>query len=113
MKKDCSNILVYKEEMIRMCAYFDDNCSDCKLSCDDCNDIMQVTPEYIEAVQKWSDEHPIKTRQSELLELFPNMEYEECLDYCPSEFEPSIVCNNEMSCVECKKEFWLKEVELV
>lgn len=110
MKKDCSNILVYKEEMNRMCQYLD-SCRDCGLDDDTCNDIDELSPEHIEIVQKWSDEHPVKTRQSELLELLPNMEYEECLDYCPSEFEPSIVCNNEMSCVECKKEFWLQEVE--
>ena len=110
MKKDCSNILVYKEEMNRMGQYLD-SCRDCVLDDDTCNDIDELSPEHIEIVQKWSDEHPVKTRQSELLKLFPNLRYEDYIGYCPIDFDSTFECIAYTDCDDCQKKFWLKEVE--
>lgn len=111
MKKDCSNILVYKRERIRMCRSLDP-CDDCDLDEDTCREIDDITPEHIEIVQKWSDEHPVKTRQSEFLKSFPKAKLlpEGCIDICPQRVETSFLCGDKV-CSECQQEFWLQEVE--
>lgn len=109
MKKDCSNILVYKEEMNRMCAYFDDGCIGCELNASDCNNVMKITPEYIEAVQKWSDEHPQKTLLIDLLEKYPSVVINNngAPEVCVSRLYPylGVECNG--LCNEC----WNKPLE--
>lgn len=96
------------------------NCNSCKLyhtqvSC--C-----ITPQYekIEAceeaiaiVEQWAKEHPVKTRQSEFLKLFPNAQTDSgCLNACPMDvFGNTGIDCNKRTCFECKKEFWLQEVE--
>lgn len=116
MKKDCSNILVYKEEMNRMCQYLD-SCRDCVLDDDTCNDIDELSPEHIEIVQKWSDEHPVKTRQSELLKIFPEIDINpsSILNIRPCDIVGRLkcTCDDYENCTECKREFWSQEVELV
>ena len=67
------------------------------------------------AVEQWAKEHPVKTRQSELLKLFPETEMiDDYVCICPSRFvegyrEPGQNCH--MDCEKCKRDFWLKEIE--
>ena len=73
---------------------------------------------YVEIVEKWSNEHPVKTRQSELLKMFPNAAtfrygtYSIC-DICPTKLDATIECEGfaKGSCYECKRKYWLTEVE--
>lgn len=54
----------------RMCAETD--CKDCLLD-QKCRPSANVEPEeVVKLVEEWAKEHPIKTRQSELLKLLPN-----------------------------------------
>lgn len=76
MKIDCSNILNFKKEYKRMCKTFDD-CKGCPFDNDD--DIVceyrsfeDITQDHVNAVQKWSDEHPQKTILEDFLEKYPN-----------------------------------------
>lgn len=64
-------------------------------------------------VEKWAAEHPIKTRQSEFLKMFPNAQTDSgCLNACPMDvFGNTGIDCNKRTCFECKKEFWLAEVE--
>lgn len=74
--------------------------------------------QQIEIVDKWSKEHPRKTRQSVFLEQWPNAKIRKdgILDIFPC-----VVCttkrkNNNcesvaFSCVNCSREFWMQEVE--
>lgn len=114
MKKDCSNILVYVEEMNRMCRYLN-GCNECKFNADTCEEISSITPEHIKIVQKWSDEHPIKTRQSELLKIFPEIDINpsSILNIRPCDIVGRLKCkcNDYKDCTECEREFWLQEVE--
>lgn len=110
MKKDCSNILVYVEERNRMCKT-QDGCKECELRDMFCSGLFEITSENIEIVQKWSDEHPAKTRQSELLKLFPNLRYEDYIGFCPTDFDSTMACVQYKDCDACQKEFWLQEVE--
>lgn len=69
--------------------------------------------EAVEIAEKWAAEHPAKTRQSEFLKLFPNAQTDSgCLNACPMDVfgNTGIDCNKRI-CFECKKAFWMQEVE--
>lgn len=108
----------------RMCRKHTD-CEDCIL-CDFCErnyseqDAYQVAEQAVANVEQWAKEHSIKTRQSELLKLFPNasMLDDGCLNICPNQFvseyrdkETGGCYNLNMDCRKCKRDFWLKEIE--
>ena len=71
--------------------------------------------EAVAIVEKWAAEHPVKTRQSEFLKLFPGVDVDET-DDCLT-LNPCIIyekmrkeCNG-VKCSDCRREFWLAEVE--
>lgn len=72
----------------------------------------------IAMVEKWSAEHPRKTRQSVFLEQHPNATLDEngilrilpC--YIDKNFEHSTHgCSIFVSCTACTRDYWSKEVE--
>ena len=67
----------------------------------------------VATVEQWAKEHPVKTRQSEFLKLFPNAQTDSgCLNACPMDvFGNTGIDCNKRTCFECKKAFWLAEVE--
>lgn len=68
----------------------------------------------VKFVERWTAAHPAKTRQSEFLKHYPNARFfSGCLNACPMDIfgDMGINCNKQ-TCYECKKEFWLTEVEL-
>lgn len=69
--------------------------------------------EAVAIVEQWAAEHPTKTRQSEFLKLFPNAQTDSgCLNACPMDVFGNMGINcNKQTCYECKKKFWLTEVE--
>lgn len=69
--------------------------------------------EAVEIAEKWAKEHPAKTRQSEFLKHYPNAKISlGCLNACPMDvFGDTEASCNRQSCYECKKAFWLAEVE--
>ena len=80
----------------------------------------QVAEQAVANILKWAKEHPVKTRQNELLKLFPeaSMLHDEYLNICPAQL--SSECRDKktggcydpgMDCAECKRDFWLKEIE--
>lgn len=69
----------------------------------------------IDIVIKWAKDHPVKTRQSELLKLFPNSKIDSgAIIFCPRNFLPEVernaYCEKHESCKECRKDYWLTEV---
>lgn len=91
-----------------------------------CFKLEETDTEIVEQVEQWSKEHPVKTRQSEFLKMYPNAQKASngVLDICPRKFEPEKykgatpdkICINdnaddEYHCDECCRDFWLKEVE--
>lgn len=104
----------YVKQRERMCNYYGD-CGACPaqkiIGCATIAKISQMVP----IVEQWAKEHPVKTRQSELLKLFPETEMIDDYVYiCPSRFveeyrEVGQNCN--MDCEKCKRDFWLKEIE--
>ena len=70
----------------------------------------------IEIVDKWSKENPRKTRQSEFLKMFPEASLRDgkVVDICPLSLDRKYKTGDECSissCLECMKDFWLKEIE--
>lgn len=69
----------------------------------------------VEAAEQWAAEHPVKTRQSEFLKLFPGVDVYET-DGCLT-LNPCIIyekmrkeCAGKL-CSECRRAFWLAEVD--
>ena len=69
--------------------------------------------EAVAIVERWGAVHPIKTRQSEFLKHYPDAQIDSgCLNACPMDVFGNMGINcNKQTCYECKKKFWLTEVE--
>ena len=70
--------------------------------------------EAVAIMEQWAAEHPAKTRQSEFLKHYPGARIlaHGCLNACPMNvFSDTGINCNEQPCFECKKAFWLAEVE--
>lgn len=116
------DVVDFLKEFNCMCkAYNNDGCKECpayKYRCGEEFDGQEEDGVYI--VEQWAKEHPVKTRQSELLKLFPEASilYDEYLNICPAQI--SSECRDKetggcydlnMDCCKCKRDFWLKEIE--
>ena len=69
----------------------------------------------VKAAEQWAAAHPVKTRQSEFLKLFPGADIgkmDGCLTLNPCHFYQKMQeeCSGR-SCSDCRREFWLAEVE--
>ena len=101
-------------EVKRMCSKHR-SCVGCLLENYSCNFRKIENPEeLITIVEKWSKEHPLKTRQSEFLKMFPNADIADGhLLICPKDIDSTlkgrISCNE--SCNDCKKVYWNAEAE--
>ena len=107
----------FLKQFNRMCkTYNDDGCKECPAYRYRCGEEFDGQEEDgVSIVEQWAKEHPVKTRQSELLKMFPETEMiDDYICICPSRFvegyrEPAQNCN--MDCEKCKRDFWLKEIE--
>ena len=109
----------YLKERKRMCDSYNNMCDGCGFGdAPQCNHTEDDNPEKAVAiVEKWSAKHPIKTRQSEFLKMFPNAKLDdaECISIFPCNLyektKYSEMCDKYGNCNECRKEYWLAEVE--
>ena len=74
--------------------------------------------DVVKEVAEWSATHPRKTRQSVFLEQYPNarIDRQAVIYVCPADAYGDKVCpkNEEyfhMLCPDCRREFWMQEVE--
>lgn len=68
----------------------------------------------VSIVEQWAKEHPIKTRQSEFLKMFPNalIVNEDALGIYPCKIDGTIkddACSGD--CTRCRRDYWLQEVK--
>lgn len=81
-----------------------------------CGGKVKNNPEKsVSIIEKWSAEHPMKTRQSEFLKMFPMAEMnEDVVGILPCAIDNSVKiewCKKYKVCNKCRKEYWLTEVE--
>lgn len=80
-----------------------------------CTVWIETHPEEAVAIaEKWVAEHPVKTRQSEFLKHYPGARIlaHGRLNACPMNvFSDTGINCNAQPCFECKKAWWLAEVE--
>ena len=107
----------------RMCK--NSSCSKCSLKkfCEsDFYTQAKMIEDTVKTVEQWSKEHPVKTRQSELLKLFPDAEIRDgVLNVCPRKIDPEaythqrgyncIHIKDDVLCPDCMRDFWLQEVD--
>lgn len=110
----------YLKEYDRMCKSYGSTCKNCKIDklrngCEGCSSIVHAHPEKVVAiVEKWSDEHPVKTRQSEFFKMFPDLKFADgVIDICPCLIDTKIKdnCSRLSPCSNCRREYWLAEVD--
>lgn len=70
---------------------------------------------HVDRVIKWAKDHPVKTRQSEFLKMFPNAKtMGGVITICPNEIDSTYrnveYCDHSF-CEECGKKYWLEEVD--
>ena len=106
----------FLKEYDKMCGK--ETCSSCPLRDLEkggfCKDILRKYPEAsVRIIEKWSTEHPKKTKKSEFLKLFPNPRMKNgVVVICPQDVEKDFECDYKRKpCEECAKEYWLTEVE--
>lgn len=68
----------------------------------------------VKFVERWAAAHPAKTRQSEFLKHYPGarITIDGFLHACPMDVSSDTGINcSAQTCTECRKAFWLAEVE--
>ena len=113
----------FVKEYLRMCTKVDD-CEDCPVYKTDFCTVpakersQESAEEIVELVEEWSAAHPRKTRQSVFLEQYPNarIDSQAVIYVCPADAYGDKVCpkneeNAHMPCRDCRRNFWLQEVQ--
>lgn len=114
------------KERQRMCNYFSPSCEGCLIAemrpvvSECCLWTFDNSEEAVQLVEEWSAAHPRKTRQSVFLEQWPDAAIgrEELLMVCPKNLNVNFSCIDESTdtrsfkaCPNCRREFWMQEVE--
>lgn len=99
-------------------------CNNCPLyDIKDCNldDLVNNgnVEKAVEIVEKWSAEHPRKTRQSIFLQQYPEvpLTYDGVINIKPCQminhyaYEDGCDFDNHINCMKCKEKYWLKEIK--
>lgn len=115
----------FLQERARMCNSFQPDCEGCRVDeekpvMSECYRWMFENPERaVKIVEEWSAAHPRNTRQSVFLEQYPEAQIgvNGILDVCPApifhshRLEGGGCRNVHKKCVDCRREFWMQEVE--
>ncbi len=118
------DVFEFRKQRNRICV-FSGNCSVCPLlNFNYCNNALATADDddftrLVEIVESWAKEHPAPTRQSKFLQTWPNtyLDGNGIIDICPCIIDESHRNENggcampEINCLECKRNFWLKEVD--
>ena len=114
--------LEFLMERKRLCGSYR-GCVGCPFGAADCV-VRDMTSDHscmriVAAVEQWSKEHPRKTRQSVFLEQYPEAEIDAngavglCQMFTSAAHRDSDgECNlQDKMCRDCRREFWMQEVE--
>ena len=85
-----------------------------------CFKLEEKDTEIVEKVEQWAKEHPVKTRQDEFFNQWPDAEigYDGLPTVAPCQLNIELLqcdsqedCENRGVCAECRRDFWLKEIK--
>lgn len=111
--------VTYIKEKSRMTKKCNIDCYKCPLAYENngkdfsCTILEKCYPEkVVEIVENWSKEHPIRTRQSEFLKIYPNvMKDKNVIGICPLAVDTEFkYCEKYTNCAACKKKYWLEDI---
>ena len=99
--KDCKECPVYKNNTCCMIGFDDDS--------------IKSIEETVSKVEQWAKGHPVKTRKSEFLKMFPNANADIIeKTWCVAQFDKTRTCSKNSCggsyCKKCKNKFWNEEV---
>ncbi len=107
----------FLKEAIRMCKSYT-SCTGCVLEhkCPTTSMETEAPDKLVEIIEKWAKEHPKKTRQSEFLKMFPDVRRKDgVVDLHPCMIDTKNYPKDDYcatnSCNDCRKDYWLQEVE--
>lgn len=93
----------FMKEKDRLCGAY--VCDDCPLLAKGCDDSENIE-ELVEIVEKWSNEHPVKTRADVFREMFP---LADSIKLCPIDIQGKN-CEDywteKHDCDICKRKYW-------
>lgn len=102
----------------RMChTYRNTDCQKCPMWEERCSFSVMGDIELNKANEitlQWCEEHPVETRQSKMQKIIPNLVLNDngCLNICPNVIDGQYGANcTRLTCKECKKKYWLAEVD--
>lgn len=128
MKKIKTNEKATIYDYARLCRT-EETCENCPLCVKNnganlsCDYLLTKNPDKAnEIIRKWCDEHPGETRQDRFLKMFPSaMKDEDIINIDPCTVDKTLrlssYCsecakqNNVENCVECRKKYWIAEVD--
>lgn len=77
---------------------------------------IESVQKMVQIVEQWAKDHPVKTRQSEFLKIFPRAKvHDGVISLCPQFYCITLLgtdftgCNPN-DCAKCRREYWLTEV---
>ena len=110
----------FLNEGTRMCNSYE-ACVGCPMyPTDDCCMVKMNLKQMINIVEQWSKEHPVKTRQSEFLKMWPDAKISDdgLPAIAPCQLNVLFIhgkaqkdCEDRGVCGKCRCDFWLKEIE--
>lgn len=113
----------FVKERERMCKSFGTGCTGCPafnvygdgLCCTVSQESTLDATAQVLIVEKWAAKHPRKTRQNVFLEQWPNCMIDDdgAIGICPRNVDKNYICDLKRfsACTDCRREFWLQEVE--
>lgn len=113
------DVLDFFSEFRRMCKASSD-CTKCQYHGDMCDNAIELLEKTVAAVEKWSQEHPRKTRQDVLLSLFPTgrLDKSGVSTICPASVDVKLRGPDRTGCGDaykdcglCRRDFWMQEVD--
>lgn len=73
--------------------------------------LVESIEETVSKVEQWAKDHPVKTRQSEFLKMFPNADID-CILPCDLDknLKRGHCHDDDVGCFYCKQDYWNEEV---
>ena len=109
----------YVKQRNRMCYYYP-SCSVCPAGgLGECSKIHSIET-MVPIVEQWAKEHPVKTRQSEFLKMWPDAKIGDdgLPNVAPCQLYVGLIhgeskksCESRQVCDKYRRDFWLKEIE--